>query len=74
MTFFHILVIQTLVILMRTRCLTIIIGVRAYFLNLINSKYQNDFFARRCRNLSSSSANVIFQKHYQSVKSIHNIL
>jgi hypothetical protein len=37
------LVIQMLVILMRIRYLTTVIGVRAYFRKLINNQCQNDF-------------------------------
>jgi hypothetical protein len=65
------LAVQMLVILMTLPCLTVDIGVRAYFRKLINSKCQNYFCARQRLDLN---INFVCQKYYQPIKNSHNLL
>jgi hypothetical protein len=69
-TFFRMLSIQKLIILIRIACLTIDIAVRAYFRKLINNKCQNEFSARHCIDLKMPKLEVIYQKYYQPIKKV----
>jgi hypothetical protein len=52
---------QMLVILITTPYLTVGMGVRVYFIKLINDKCQNDFSARQCLDLNVNLAKATIQ-------------